>query len=438
MMSDATGWDREVRAQLELRQRERLAEVLKAAVRGRFYAEKLVGVTFDPHSDPLERLPLTTRAELIADQAADPPYGGVLCAPLERFNRLHQTSGTTGGAPLRWLDTPESWAWWKRCWSTVYDAADLRSGEPVLFAFSFGPFIGFWSAFETAAERGNLCLAAGGMSTSARLQHLIDNRTRVVCCTPTYALHLGQVAAERGIRLAEGPVRALIVAGEPGGCVPSVRAAIERAWGARVFDHAGMTEIGAWGFEALEQPGGLFVNEDEFIAEVLNAQTQQPAAAGEEGELVLTNLGRLGSPLIRYRTGDRVRAERGRSYRGRPLLWCAGGVLGRTDDMLIIRGNNVYPTAIEGIVREFDEVAEFRIVVARSAALVELDIEVEPRSAMGAAEVAGAIEDRVRDRLGFRPRVRWVPPGSLPRFEFKARRVVWQGAADDPHRGGGP
>ncbi len=438
MRSDATGWDRETRAQLERRQRERLAEVLRAATSGRFYARKLAGIAFDPRRDPLDRLPLTTRAELMADQAADPPYGGVLCEPLERFNRLHQTSGTTSGAPLRWLDTPESWAWWKRCWSAVYDAADVRPGEPLLFAFSFGPFIGFWSAFETAAERGNLCLAAGGMSSAARLQHVIDNRARVVCCTPTYALHLGQVAGQSGMRIADGRVRALIVAGEPGGSVPAVRAAIERDWGARVFDHAGMTEIGAWGFEAVERPGGLFVNEDEFIAEVLDSQTLQPAAAGEEGELVLTNLGRMGSPLIRYRTGDRVRAEHGLDHRGRPLLWCAGGVLGRSDDMLIIRGNNVYPAAIEGIVREFDGVAEFRIVVARSAAMIELDIEVEPRSTEGAADVTGAIADRVRDRLGFRPRVRLLPPGSLPRFEFKARRVVWKGAADDSQRGGRP
>jgi phenylacetate-CoA ligase len=199
---------------------------------------------------------------------------------------------------LRWLDTAESWAWFKKCWRTIYAAEGITAADRLFFPFSFGPFVGFWAAFETAAEMGCFCLPAGGMSTLARLHHLLDHRATAICCTPTYALRMAEVAREAGLELAGSAVRALIVAGEPGGCIPETRARIETAWRARVFDHTGMTEIGSCSFECLERPGGVHVNETEFIPEVVNPETGEPVPLGESGELVLTNLGRIGSPLI--------------------------------------------------------------------------------------------------------------------------------------------
>ncbi len=314
-----------------------------------------------------------------------------------------------------------------------------------MFPFSFGPFLGFWCGFESAVDLGNLCLPAGGMTTTARLRYLLDNAVTFVCCTPTYALRMVEVAATEGIDLRASAVRGLIVAGEPGGNIAATRARIESCWGGRVFDHVGMTEIGPWGFECLQSPGGVHVNECEFIAEVIDADTANPVPDGGSGELVLTNLGRTGSPLIRYRTGDQVRLSRGRCPCGRWFSRVEGGILGRVDDMLVIRGNNVVPSAVEGIIREFDEVAEFSMELDEQGSMAELRIVLEPRTlasrgfqpartsaqdkacgsqSVDLAGLAEQLTNAIRDRLHFTPRVTLVKPGSLPRFEMKADRVV--------------
>ncbi len=408
-------------------QREKLAALL-AAVRAdnSFYRRKLDGVAPDAIGDDLrgiEALPLTTRAELEADQRATPPYGENLTYPLADYQRLHQTSGTSG-VPLRLLDTAASWRWWKRLWRTIFAAADVTAADRLLYPFSFGPFIGFWSAFEAGGDLSALTLAAGGMSTTARLRYMLDNRATVICCTPTYALRMAEVGAGEGYDLPASSVRALILAGEPGGSVPATRARIESAWGARVFDHIGATEVGAWGFECAEQPGAVHVNEAEFIAEVIDPDSGQRIPDGEAGELTLTNLGRLGAPVIRYRTNDRACLKRGLCACGRWFARVEGGVIGRLDDMLLVRGNNVFPAAIEGILRSVGGVAEFRIRARDEGALGEVEIEIELADGADARSLAGRVDAAIRDELHFRPQVRIVEAGSLPRFEMKARRVV--------------
>jgi len=420
------------RARLEALQRQKLGRLLVCVLSSNpFYQRKLAGCSPDT---PLAELPLTTRADIQHDQQDNPPFGSNLSFPLRDYCRYHQTSGTSG-RPVRWLDRDEDWQWWKRCWGIIYRAAGVNDDDRFMFPFSFGPFIGFWAAFESAVALGNLCLPAGGMTTIARLHHMIDNDVTIVGCTPTYAMRMAEVAHAEGIDLAASRVRTLIVAGEPGGSIPAVRERIERTWGARVFDHAGMTEIGPYGFECIDAPGGQYVIESEFIAEVLDPYTGMPVPEGSTGELVLTNLGRLGSPLIRYRTGDHVRLRIDRPAESRAFAWLEGGILGRIDDMLVIRGNNVYPTAIEAILREFDDVAEFRLAARQHGSSTELTIEIE--SAPGAASdtLAARVAGAIRDRLHFRPDVAIAPPGSLPRFEMKARRLVRQ---DDQDAAGRP
>lgn len=403
-------------------QRRRLAAMMERVLASNpFYAKKFSGMAFDAETSNVQSLPFTTRQEIQQDQQDHPPYGTNLTYPIDRYVRQHQTSGTSG-RPLRWLDSADDWAWFQHCWGIIYRAADVGPQDRFIFPFSFGPFIGFWAAFESAVAMGNLCLPAGGMTTSARLRYLMENEVTVVGCTPTYALRMAEVAADDGIDLAGSSVRMLIVAGEPGGNVPSTRARIESAWGARVFDHAGMTEIGPWGFECVEAPGGMHVIESEFMAELIDPDGDQAVPDGEIGELVLTNLGRLGSPLIRYRSGDQVRLTRGPCACGRSFARVEGGILGRSDDMVIIRGNNVFPSAVEGILRGFDEVAEFRVEVDQGACVTELRIEVEPGSSKGADRLGQRIDRALRDRLHFRPVVRMVAPGALPRFEMKAQR----------------
>jgi len=257
---------------------------------------------------------------------------------------------------------------------------------------------------------------------------LMENGATVVCCTPTYALHMAQTAVAEKIDLRQSSVRAILVAGEPGGSIPATRKQIESALGARVYDHTGMTEMGAVAFECEPRPGeGLHVIETEFIAEVIDPQTLQPVVEGEAGELVLTNLGRWGSPLIRYRTGDRVRLSRRTCECGRTFARLEGGIIGRVDDMFVVRGNNVFPTAVEAILRQFDEVAEFRCTVKQNGALAQVSLEVEPAASVSANQ-SGPLCERIgnalQEALHFRAEIVAVPAGSLPRFELKARRFV--------------
>jgi phenylacetate-CoA ligase len=367
--------------------------------------------------EDFRRLPLTLKSELVEDQASHPPFGSNLTFPLTQYVRVHQTSGTSG-APLRWLDTQDSWDWWMRCWGFIFRAAGLGPGDRVFFPFSFGLFIGFWSSFDGARALGCLAIPGGGQDSAQRLATIESLGINAVCSTPSYALHLAEVARERGLRLDKLGVRTLVHAGEPGAGIPSVRARIEAAWGAKAYDHPGMTEMGAYGFECAAQ-AGPHVNETEFITEVVDPVTGAPA---REGELVLTNLGRVGSPLLRYGTGDRVRIASDPCECGRTFLRLDGGILGRVDDMIIVRGVNVFPSAIEGIVRRFPAVDEFLIEVYRVAEMDEVRLRLE--IGHGAEPVLEGLRHALRVDLGIRVDLIAVPPRSLPRYELKAKRVV--------------
>jgi phenylacetate-CoA ligase len=414
------------REQLQRRQVERVRALAAAAIpTNPFWAKKFAAAGLRPDDlqslGDLARLPTTVKRELLEDQLASPPYGTNLTFPVAHYSRLHQTSGTSN-APLRWLDTPESWTWVASCWRQIFEITGTTAEDVIAFPFSFGPFLGFWAAFDAASRLGSLCLPAGGLTSQARLQMIRDNRATVVCCTPTYALRLAQVAAEEGIDLAGARVRSIIVAGEPGGSVSATRAAVEKSWGARVFDHWGMTEVGPLAVECPENPGGLHVLETECIAEILDATSQQPVSAGSPGELVITNLGRSGSPLFRYRTGDLVIADTQPCPCGRHLLRLAGGIIGRLDDMVTIRGNNVFPASIEGILREFPEIAEYRIDVETRRSMQHIKITIEPHADVQPAALLETVGQAIRDRLHFQAEILAAAPGSLPRFELKSRR----------------
>jgi phenylacetate-CoA ligase len=409
------------RRELDRHQLERLNRLLDRILpENRFYATELAGLRLPLRSlDELRSLAYTYTEQLLGSPAAAAGSGGFAANrtyPAERYLRFHQTSGTRG-RPLMVLDTADDWAWWLDCWQYVLDAADMTPADRVMMAFSFGPFIGFWSAYDAAAARGCLVVPGGGMSSLARLDLVRASRATVLCCTPSYALHLAEAGRQRNIDVGRLGVRALILAGEPGGSVPATRARIEAAWRARVVDHAGATEVGAWGVGDREGRG-LHVIESEFIAEFLSVETGRPAAEGESAELVITNLGREGSPLIRYRTGDLVRPVWSHGLANRFVL-LEGGVLGRADDMLVIRGVNVFPTTIEHIVRGFPEVVEFRLTAFKREEMDQLSIEIEDH-----LHQPSRVAEELRLRLGLNVEVVEALPGSLPRSEEKARRFV--------------
>ena len=410
-------------------QGERLGELVGRLVgRNRFYTQKLeaAGLRAAELVFPrdLGELPFTTKPELTEDQTANPPWGTALSEPLASYTRYCQTSSTTG-RPLRWIDTNESWQWVLECWKAVYRAARVGPGDRAFFPFSFGPFLGFWAAFDAGSQIGVHCVPGGGMSSPLRLSLIESLAVDVLCCTPTYALHLLEVAAAESVRPRDSRVRVVIVAGEPGGSIPATRERIEQGWGARVIDHHGLTEVGPLSFECWEAPGFLHLNESRFLCEVLDPATLQPVPDGTRGELVVTSLGRAASPVLRYRTGDVVVRRSGICACGRSWARLEGGILARADDMVNVRGVNVYPTAIEAVVREFPQVLEFRSTVARSHEMRSLSVEIEPAASVdGASALAAAVSRRLREALGLNVPVRAVEPGTLPRFEMKARRFV--------------
>jgi len=420
-------WRRADRAVLRQHQLDRLNQLLCRVISDHpFYREKYRGVDLPLASlDDLRRLPLLEKHELIGLDGA-----ATICGlPHERYVRMHQTSGTTG-CPLRLLDTAEDWAWWLECWQYVLDAADVTAADSAFLAFSYGPFIGFWTAHEALTARGVMVIPGGGMDSRSRLQMIWTCEPTILCCTPTYALHLAGVAERMGKGLRDCSVTRIIVAGEPGGSIPEVRQRIETAWGARLIDHAGATELGAWGV-GTPDGRGLRVTESEFIAETLLSDPAnpcgRPAADGELAELVLTGLGRFGAPAIRYRTGDLVRT-RCDNTSDNHFLVLEGGVIGRADSMVVVRGVNVFPSSIESIVRRVAGDAEYRVIEQEQDSMTQLRVEIELEQGTDAHRVTADLPTRLsaafRENLGLRIDVIGVAPATLPRFEAKARRWV--------------
>ena len=373
----------------------------------------------------LARFPFTTKAELVADHRAHQPFGSNLTFPLERYVHYSQTSGSTGH-PMRWLETSESWTWMVESWMYFYKAVGMTPADRVFAAFSFGPFLGFWTAFEAAIRFGCLAIPGGGLSTRGRLEVMRDSGATVLACTPTYAMRLGEAALEEKITIAG--LRLLFVAGEPGGSIPAVRQRMADLWpGVQIVDHHGMTEVGPVSWQHPERPRFLHILETAYLAEVIDPKSEKPVPAGTPGELVLTTLGRLGTPLIRYRTGDLVKVAVDPPPEVAHMA-LDGGILGRTDDMIIVRGVNVYPSAVEAVVRRFSDIAEYRVDLTDERGMAEMALTIEPVKGADGKTVAKTLAEALRASLALRIPVTTVAAGTLPRFEMKAKRwVKWGG-----------
>ena len=419
------------RADLQKLQGRRLRKLLEEVLASKSFSQRKLRAAGIRKPVPISRLsdlPFTTKEEIVADQAAHPPFGSNLTYPLEAYTRLHQTSGTTG-TPLRWLDTPESYQSFVTQWKFVYRGAGVRPGDRIFVAFSFGPFYGFWGAFDAAPQLGCLALTGGGQTSEQRLVQMRDVRPTVLICTPTYALRLAEIARTMGIEPSKLGLRVSIHAGEPGASIPSTRSRIQEIWGVKAHDHCGMTEVGGVGFECSAQLGP-HVNESEFILEVIDPKTSKPVEEGR-GEIVLTTLGRAANPLIRYRSGDLADVSWKRCACGRTFALLRGGLLGRADDMITVRGINVFPSAIENILRRFPEVVEFQGVVTHRMEMQELLLRLET-DGLGDREqqaLGERIVSEMHARLHLRPAVEFAPPGSLPRAEMKSRRFRAQPAS---------
>jgi phenylacetate-CoA ligase len=422
--------ERASRASMQGLQLARLRKQLAhAAAHSPFYKRKLraagVKVTSVRTLDDLRRLPFTTKDELKDNQAEKPPWGDVLAVPFAEVLRIHMTSATTG-RPLAFLDTKDDWYGFYHSYARALHAFGVRREDMVMAAFSYGPWIGYWSGFYAAQDLGCLVFPAGGLSTDQRIDALLNYPITVLGCTPSYALFLAEHAAHKGIDLAKDTkVRLTWHTGEPGASIPATKAKIETAFGAKAYDLPGLTEIAAWGFECDARAGLTHVHEDYCYPEVLDEQ-DRPVGPGGRGELVFTSLYRRAMPLLRYRTRDIVQVSDRRCPCGRTLLAFEGGVHARLDDMKKVRGIIVYPRRVEEIVRPHDGVDEFQIVFRRRDGLDDILVRIDPAPALSrtqrdglCATLAGALQVG----LGIRVTVEATESGALPRWDHKARRV---------------
>jgi phenylacetate-CoA ligase len=400
-----------------------------------FHRRKFDAAGFKPDQlrtlDDIRRIPFMTREEWMESLMEKPMFGDLLATDPVNAIRYHLTSGTSGRTPIRVLDSTKDWDWIAEMWCYGLWGFGIRPEDTVYFAFGYGSFIGFWGAHYACEKMGALVIPGGAQTTEARIKQIIEMGATTVCSTPTYALHLWQKAREMGIDLArEGKVNKLICSGEPAGSIPAVKQQLEEAWGAKCGDTAGMTELGTiMIFECSHQPGGTHIIEDHFIEEVLNPSSGEPVGYGELGERVVTSFGRGFIPVLRYRTRDMVmKVPASTCSCGRTWDLYDGGIRGRWDDMKLIRGTNVYPRAVEAIVREYPAIDEFQIYISRRDDMqdeITIKVEIKPGHESEwpdlkvklAKDLAGAHE-------GLRFNIERMDYGVLPHFELKAKRLV--------------
>jgi phenylacetate-CoA ligase len=381
--------------------------------------------------DDLRRIPFMTREEWMESLQERPLFGDLLSTDPVNAIRYHLTSGTTGRTPIRVLDSLKDWEWIAEMWCYGLWGFGIRPSDVVYFAFGYGSFIGFWGAHLACEKMGALVIPGGAQTTEARIKQIVELGATTVCSTPTYALNLWAKAREMGIDLAkDSKVDKLIASGEPAGSIPAAKRQLEQAWGAKCGDTAGMTEIGTiMIFECSHQPGGTHIIEDHYIEEVINPETGAPVGYGELGERVVTSFGRGFIPVVRYRSKDMVmKVPASTCTCGRTWDLYDGGIRGRWDDMKLIRGTNVYPRAVESIVREYEAIEEFQIYIWRKDDIqdeitVKVEIKPDHESAWPGLQRTMS-KDLATAHEGLRFNVERVEHGTLPRFELKAKRLV--------------
>jgi phenylacetate-CoA ligase len=377
--------------------------------------------------DDVRRVPKVDKGMLKDAQEEDPfPYGSRLCVPLEQVSNFRQTSGTTG-TPVYQADTWQDWDWWSECWCYILWAQGYRSSDRVFIPFGYNIFVAFWAGHYAAEKLGCEVVPGGVLDTASRVLKVQELGATALMGTPTYMLNMAEVARSRlKIEPAALPVKRITCAGEPGASIPTTKKRMQDAWGALVFDHAGATEIGAWSYECLEQPGGMHVNEGLFLVEIEDLDTgeiiEEP---GRKGKMIITALDRLAQPCLRFDSKDIIEwAEEpcpcGRSYR---LI--KGGVQGRADDITKVKGVLLSPSAIEEVVRGFDELSdEYEVAVERigDSDKITLKIELNPGASDHEAQVLARLKDELRLKTNLGYVIEVHPAGSLQRWEVKARR----------------
>jgi phenylacetate-CoA ligase len=375
--------------------------------------------------DDIRRVPKIDKGMLRDVQSRDPfPYGDILAVPLSEVTEFRQTSGTTG-TPVYQADTWQDWEWWAECWAYILYAQGYRETDRLFLPFGYNIFVAFWACHYGAEKVGCEVVPGGVLDTEARIMKMKELKCTAFGATPTYVLGMADTAHRIGIDPKGIGIQRITCAGEPGASIPTTKQRIEDAWGAKVYDHIGATEIGAWSYSCVFQRG-LHVNEAFFLVEIEDTETgeiiEEP---GRNGKMVITAFDRIGKPCIRFDSKDVIRWADYSCECGRTFRIIDGGVVGRADDITKVKGVLLAPTAIEEVVRSFDELSdEYEVIVTKKGDIddIALRIEIKPGMEERKESILVRLKDelRVKTNLGYKIEV--CPAGSLPRYEVKAKR----------------
>jgi len=399
--------------------------------RSPFYRRLYRGAGIEPGDlktlEDVARVPKVDKALLKKAQEEEPfPYGSLLCLPLSEVVEFRQTSGTTG-QPVYQADSWPDWEWWSEAWSFILWAQGYRPRDRVFFPFGYNVFVAFWAGHYAAEKLGCEVVPGGVLDTAARVLKIQELRCTAMMGTPTYLLNLAEVARSRlNLDPALLTIDKITCAGEPGASIPSTKRRLEEAWGAKVYDHAGATEIGAWGFECSAQAGGIHANEALFLVEIEDLETGRPILEpGRRGKMIITAFDRQAQPCLRFDSKDIIEWSAEACPCGRTFRLVPGGVLGRADDITKVKGVLLAPSAIEEVVRSFDELGgEYEVVVERvgDSERISLKAELNPGAEGRREEILAALKDSLRLKTNLGYLIELHPLGALPRYEVKARR----------------
>jgi phenylacetate-CoA ligase len=377
--------------------------------------------------EDIRRVPKVEKSMMREIQGKDPfPYGDALCVPLEEVTEYKQTSGTTG-QPVYQPDTWQDWDWWAECWSSILWAQGYRPSDRVFLPFGYNVFVAFWAGHYAAEKVGCEVVPGGILDTKARILKIQEIRATAMMATPTYVLSMADTARKKmGIEPSEMTIKRITCAGEPGASIPATKKRMEEAWGAKVFDHAGATEIGAWAFECVDQPGGMHVNDAMFLVEIEDIDSGEIITEpGKRGKMIITALDRQAQPCIRFDSKDVIEWDPEPCSCGRSFRIIKGGVVGRADDITKVKGVLLSPSAIEEVVRGIDALGnEYEVEVTKvgDADKISLRVELVPEAVGQRDVIANHLVEQLRLKTNLRYDLEFHDYGSLPRYEVKAKR----------------
>ena len=377
--------------------------------------------------DDIHLIPKVEKSMMRDIQRKDPfPYGDALCVPLEEVTEFRQTSGTTG-QPVYQPDTWQDWEWWAECWSFILWAQGYRPTDRVFIPFGYNVFVAFWAGHYGAEKLGCEVVPGGVLDTKARILKIQELQATAMMATPTYVLGMADTARNKmGIDPKTLSINKITCAGEPGAGIPTTKRRIEESWGAKVFDHAGATEIGAWSFECADQPHGMHVNEGLFLVEIEDLDTgkiiEEP---GKRGKMIITALDRRAQPCVRFDSKDIIEWDPDPCTCGRTFRLIKGGVVGRSDDITKVKGVLLAPSAIEEVVRGIKGLGdEFEVVVDKAGDVdrIALKVELMPEAESRREEIEARLVDQLRIKTNLRYNLSFHDYETLPRYEVKAKR----------------